>query len=283
MEKEKLILFDFSGTLSIEAVNFGQEETLYSYLEKSGLVGLGVASETFFWDEIITPTWQEGSTTRRGYIDILTDRIAALCLPDKENSQGSQDIKKAVSLFMASYFDCCFMDAAWKNMLQFLHNDYPGHVVVATDHYAEATPTITRYMADWSINAIPLKEAARGTKNPLIIANSADIGFHKIDCRFWQTLQGQLFPPGHAVKVLLLDDFGANEAIGDHYGNHARVTIQEEKTRQALEKVFGKSVDVYPFVLKFPRNYRPNLKEKRERYYSLVENALSYVQGFINQ
>ncbi len=61
-----LIVFDFSGTLSLTAVEFGKSEKLVPVLEKSGLVKLGVASEAFFWDEIVYPTWVEGSTTGRG-------------------------------------------------------------------------------------------------------------------------------------------------------------------------------------------------------------------------
>jgi len=284
MKKEKLILFDFSGTLSIEAVNFGQRETLSSYLEKSGLTELGVASETFFWNEIVIPTWLEGSTTRRGYINILTDRITTLC-PDnrKSNSQTNGSVKKAVSRFMAFYFDCCLIDAAWKNMLQSLQNDSLIQVAIVTDHYGEATPMIIKRMADWDIKVIPLEKATKDTENPLIIANSADVGFHKIDCRFWYAFHDQLFlPDNQDIKVLLIDDFGANEAIGDQYGNHAQVTTRREKTGQALEEVFGKSVDIYPFMLKFLKNDPPNPEKKKELYCSLVENALSYIQDFIN-
>jgi len=286
MKKGRLILFDFSGTLSIEAVNFGQRETLSSYLEKSGLVELGIASEAFFWNEIVTPTWLEGSTTRRGYINILTDRITALCLDNREsNSQRGDNInvRKAVSRFMASYFDCCLIDAAWRNMLQSLRNDPLTQVAVVTDHYAEATTTIIKGMAEWDIEAIPLEKAVKGAENPLVIANSADVGFHKIDYRFWYTFYNQLFlHDHHNMKVLLIDDFGANEAIGDQYGNHAQVTVRKERTRQALEEVFGKSVDIYSFILNFVKNDPPNPEEKKKRYYSLVESALSYIQRFTN-
>ena len=285
MEKENLILIDFSGTLSLEAVNFGQGETISFHLEKSGLVELGVVSETFFWDEIVTPTWLEGSTTRRGYINILTDRITALCLPDGESdpqTDGTVNVKKAVSLFMAAYFDCCRIDAAWKSILQSLQDDPLTQVAVVTDHYAEATATIINRLADWNIKAIPLSKAVKGAENHLIIANSADVGFHKADSRFWYTLHDQLFSPGHYdIKVLLLDDFGGNEAIGDHYGNRAQVIVRKEKTKQAIEEVFGKYVDIYSFLLQFLENDPPNAEEKKELYGSLVKDALSYIQRFI--
>jgi hypothetical protein len=280
MAKEKLILLDFSGTLSIEAVNFGQKGTLFPYLEESGLVELGVASEEFFWREIVTPTWQEGSTTRRGYINILTERITALRRSNPQ-TEGNANVKRAVSLFMASYFTCCRIDETWKSMLQSLRNAPFTRVAVATDHYAEATAMIIKRMADWNIETIPLEKAVKGAENPLIVANSADIGFHKIDSRFWRAFHEQLFPPGHQeIKVLLVDDFGANEASGDHYGNDAQVTARKEKTRQALEEVWGKSVDVYPFILKFPQKDPPNSAEKKALYRSLVEQVLSYIQSF---
>jgi hypothetical protein len=217
-------------------------------------------------------------------MDILTDRITTLCLTGQEtNLQKSGNIKKAVSIFMASYFDCCRIDTAWKNMLQSLQNDHLNQVAIVTDHYAEATTMIINRMADWNIEAIPLVKAVKGTSSPLIIANSADVGFHKIDYRFWRTLYDQLFSPDYRnIKTLLIDDFGANEAMGDQYGNHAQVTARQEKTRHAIEEGFGKSVDIYPFMLKLFKNDPPKTKKKKELYCSLVENALSYIQHFTN-
>jgi len=278
---EKFVLLDFSGTLSIEAVNFGQTETLYSYLEKSGLVELGVASETFFWNEIVTPTWPEGSTTRRGYAGIIADRIISLSA-DGNNLQRNLAVQKAASLFMASYFDHCRIDPAWKNILRSLQNDPSTQVAVVTDHYAEATAMITDRMAAWDIDAIPLEKAAKGTKNPLIIANSADVGFHKIDCRFWRAFHDRLFHHDHDdVRILFIDDFGANEAIGDNYGNN-QFTPREERTRKAIKKVWGNSVDVYPFIIRFAKTDPPQAAERKKLYSSLVEKALAYIQGFVS-
>ena len=75
-----ILLFDFSGTLSLEAVEFSRPENLVQALKGSGLAALGVTSTIFFWDEIVYPTWIEGSTTARGYQAVLVDRINALGL-----------------------------------------------------------------------------------------------------------------------------------------------------------------------------------------------------------
>ncbi len=54
-----MIIFDWSGTLSPEAVRFGEDENLKRELELSGLAALGVATPRTFWKEIVTPTWEE--------------------------------------------------------------------------------------------------------------------------------------------------------------------------------------------------------------------------------
>ncbi len=63
---EKVVIFDWSGTLSPEAVRFAEDENLKRELERSGLASLGMATSETFWNEIVNPTWEEGSTIAAG-------------------------------------------------------------------------------------------------------------------------------------------------------------------------------------------------------------------------
>lgn len=73
-----LVMLDFSGTLSIETVRFGQPENLECALLDSGLWALGVDSLKIFWEEIVSPTWERGSTTQIGYVQLLIDAVTRL-------------------------------------------------------------------------------------------------------------------------------------------------------------------------------------------------------------
>ena len=63
----KGIVLDYSGTLSIGAVLFSTPERLAEALRQSGLANLGVTTPAAFWDQIVNPTWEKGSTTSAGY------------------------------------------------------------------------------------------------------------------------------------------------------------------------------------------------------------------------
>ena len=57
MLAKKLIIFDYSGTLSLESTLFGRPDYLMKQLKESGLMDLGVTSPTIFWEQIVNPTW----------------------------------------------------------------------------------------------------------------------------------------------------------------------------------------------------------------------------------
>ena len=96
-----LVIFDYSGTLSLEAPCFGRPENLGPALAESGLSGLGVSPENF-WERIVNPTWEEGSTTAIGYQRLLAARIGALGLapgvPEAEITAAMSDSQPCMAI-----------------------------------------------------------------------------------------------------------------------------------------------------------------------------------------
>ncbi len=250
MNPDKLILFDYSGTLSLQAVLFGQEDSLRLALEQSGLARLGVTPARF-WEEIVNPTWEEGSTTKVGYRRIMLRCLSEGTTFQKAGAEPASlpDLEGAVADFVDSYLAASRMEEAWHLLLRDLPNQRGLCTVIATDHYAEATPAILRYLADWDIPALAAKEAF-DTAQPaaLIVANSADLVAHKDSPSFWQPLKSGLGL--HELKdILLVDDFGYNEQAGDAYGERKRVQQREDKTAQLLREVFSVEPRIFRFFL----------------------------------
>ena len=171
------VIFDYSGTLSLDAVTFGRSERLMVELAASGLAGLGVQSTDFFWNEIVGPTWHEGSTTSIGYRRVLEKRLQELFhIPPDSKSHGV--MKSAVSRFVARYFESCRIDPRWLPLLSRLNEDPAIKVVIATDHYREATNTIIKELAGLHIGASALNDVESLCMIPtFFVANSADLGF----------------------------------------------------------------------------------------------------------
>ena len=63
---QRLVVLDFSGTLSIAAVRFGQPASIESAVQECDLADQGIDAR-LLWSEIILPSWHEAITTRRGY------------------------------------------------------------------------------------------------------------------------------------------------------------------------------------------------------------------------
>jgi hypothetical protein len=269
---EKLVIFDYSGTLSPEAPRFARPESLLRAFAESGLALLGVATPKLFWEEIIGPTWIQGSTTEVGYKRIMAERIETLALaPDSTR----EEIAWAASRFVDSYLDHSRIDPQWRPILENLTGHPGAALVIATDHYAEATGTIIGYLHSWNLparkageEADPRFPAGNGRMPPFkkggtapdssaknrelslfFVANSADIGFWKADYRFWEILKSRL-SLAMVRSVLIIDDFGFNEEQGDRYGEWVRVGARQEQTLTVLEKTFQAAVEVIPFFLK---------------------------------
>jgi len=316
------VIIDYCGTLSLEAPRFGRPENILRALGESGLAALGVSTPEAFWQEIVDPTWVEGSTTAIGYARVMAERIAALRLaPDAPKTE----IEAVTSRFVAMYLDSSGIDPHWRPILARLSANPAVVTVIATDHYAEATEKITGCLDSWGIpagktgmgepppsppaprdalaqfeNRIPearigdfsghpapaaerlngklgtapyffmknrelspfsVGEEVQGRKMSsarrdhdfqrtpgFFIANSADLGVWKETRRFWEILRSQL-PPAPVRRILLIDDFGFNEAPGDSYGERTKVAARREKTVANLGETFQAVVEVAPFDL----------------------------------
>ena len=306
MSPEKVVIFDYSGTLSLEAPLFGRSENLVRALEESGLAACGVSTPEVFWGNIVNPTWIEGSTTSIGYAQVMAERIAALRLaPDAPISE----IEAATSRFVAMYLACSRIDPHWRPLLSRLSEHTAAITIIATDHYAEATGKIINILNSWGIPALKIAkgeelafpsvfsvaegmnqnlfpapqiesgamvEESGKTTSEFFIANSADLGVWKSDRRFWEILKSQL-PLAGVRRILLIDDFGFNEESGDSYSGRAKVLARQEKTIANLGETFQAVVEVAPFYLPGEAG---GCEEARAR---LIAETAARIDGFLER
>lgn len=274
MSPEKLIIFDYSGTLSRDAALFSRPGDLMKRLEESGLTDIGIDNPTMFWEEIVNPTWNEGSTTSTGYKKVMEKRLRTL-LDQKMSIVSCVRISDAVSSFVDSYFDHSRIDRRWETTLRRLQENPFIRTVIATDHYAEATGYIIKFFHELKIHVTAAKEAfANPQKAAFIVANSADIGVHKADPRFWKIIKSGL---NMAVtpRILIVDDFGSNEQKGDSYGKRSDVEARREKTVRMLEAGFQAEVQVIPFMIE-----AGDLSQD-EIYETLITGATMVIERFM--
>ncbi len=269
--QKKLVIFDYSGTLSLEAPRFARRANLLSALAESGLARLGVATPELFWGEIVGPTWTLGSTTDVGYKRALTERIKALGIAP---AFADAEIAASSSRFVDLYLDCSRIDPLWRPMLENLAGNPAVCVVIATDHYAEATETIIHHLCSWNIPARKAGEEAE-PRFPFFIANSADIGFRKSDRRFWEAVQLQLAITS-IRSILIIDDFGFNEAKGDRYRERAGVEARQNETVASVSEIFQTSVAVMPFFLTGEEQERKEAGARR------IAETVREIERFLN-
>lgn len=291
---DRLIVFDYSGTLSLVAPRFAWPDNLVRALAEAGLADLGVATPEVFWNEIVGPTWVAGSTTRAGYGKVMAERIAAL---RPTPAAGRDRIGAAAARFVAAYLKQSPIDPRWRPALHRLAGEGSSRQVIATDHYAEATAAIVGHLQTLGIQAtalsgsggasapppvagsaeqpVPLRKGppdrppasrsagpgatgfpsirpdrrpAAGGENRFFVANSADLGVWKADRRFWEIVKAAL-PGPPSGGLLVLDDFGFNEAAGDRYALGTGVAARQVETLAVLREVFGVPVEIFPFFL----------------------------------
>lgn len=249
MTVNKLIIFDYSGTLSFESTLFAQPEYLMKQLAESGLIELGVSNPDVFWNEIVNPSWLEGSTTPAGYKKVIEDRIEVIFDKTQKPAVPYGKIADAASSFVDSYLGHSRIDHRWQPVF----SEFSGHpslrVIIATDHYAEATAYIIRYLNEIHIHAVAAKDAfADSESEGVVVANSADLGVHKADHRFWEILKTGLNI--HDVcEILFVDDFGYNEQKGDIYGTQEKVEQRKIDTEKLIRDIFSAAVHVFPFTI----------------------------------
>jgi hypothetical protein len=238
----KLIIFDYSGTLSLGAVVFSRSDNLIGHLQKSGLFELGVDNAALFWS-IVNATWLKGSTTRLGYKAVMQEYIAEL-FPQKAIAKQAE-ISRSVANFVDAYFDHSQIDKHWRLILQKLSLDKTVDVIIATDHYAEATAAVINHLARWDIQAVPLAAAVQSN---FVVANSADIGRHKAHQQFWQTVKNVLRQ--NYNRVLLIDDFGQNEQPDDAYVDSIKINERRQRTVKILRNIFAADVESISFAVR---------------------------------
>jgi hypothetical protein len=298
-QADTLLIFDYSGTLSLEMPRFARAENLLRALVESGLEAVGVSTPEIFWEEIVNATWIEGSTTQAGYKHVIAERIASLRLTP---GASAEEIAAAASCFVERYLDHSRIDPRWRPLLARLSENQNIGVIIATDHYAEATGKIIDELGAWDIPAarigkaphrspesrlsapLPPPPAAkqgrtspRPSRNPFFIANSADIGSWKVDIGFWEALKAQV-PPDAVKRILLIDDFGFNEAVGDGYGGEpAKIAGRREKTWAALHKVIPVEAEIVSFFLEGEK------WDREEECMRLIAETTLRVDRFLEQ
>lgn len=244
-----LIIFDYSGTLSLEAPRFGQGQRLVRELREAGLAELGIETPQLFWEEIVGPTWREGSTTQAGYEKVLVRRIAAR-MGDRAPAER---IEKAAAAFVKRYLASCYIDPNWKGILKDLKANPRVLTLIATDHYAEATEAIRGYLRLWSIEAhplarLPFADHGQAAQGGFLIANSADLGAWKEERGFWERVRASLSPQGPG-RILVVDDFGGNEDTQDPYAAAEKIAARQEAMLTHLREVFQAQTEVICFSL----------------------------------
>jgi len=271
---EKLVIFDYSGTLSLDAVRFAEDDNLTEELARSGLAGLGIADTETFWGEIVNPTWQEGSTTSVGYREVIFRRIREVFSPEASD----EAIRLSAARFVDSYLTHSPVDARWRSILQKLNSEASVVTVIATDHYAEATDYIVGFLKEMGIGAISLKDMSGATAFPkFVVANSADMGVHKIDQGFWEMVRDVLVLDT-VQSSLIIDDFGFNEEAGDSYADRRKVEDRKNKTIGLLEGIFNVPVYAIPFMLKRDDQTGKSGKEEKTRGDSIMRTSLEIEQ-----
>lgn len=243
MEAQTLVIFDFSGTLSLGAVEFGQPDRLQRHLEKSGLAAIGIDTADRYWQGVVNPTWSEASRSTAGFKSIAAEHIQA----QKISKASRKVIDAALATFVDAYLHQSGIDPAWHPLLSEIQQA-PGTMgLIATDHYAEATKAIQGHLDALGITAIPAGEL-KGPFNrtAFIVANSADIGCPKADLRFWQTLLDTCLPR-QLKKVILVDDFGQSEQAADGYAESGQIAKRMAATKMAL----GDVLRIEPLIIPF--------------------------------
>jgi hypothetical protein len=194
----------------------------------------------------------EGSTTEAGYKKVIADRINAIL--QNVSDDARVNISDAASLFVDSYLSHSRIDGRWQPVLDKLNRHPSVRAIIATDHYAEATGYILQFLEELHIHAVAARAAvAAPGSTAVIVANSADIGFHKDNFRFWGILKNGL-DVGGVKGVLLIDDFGCNEQKGNSYSAPEKVEQRKRDTVRLLQHVFSAEVQAIPFIIKDNRN-----------------------------
>ncbi|WP_322490239.1 hypothetical protein [Chloroflexus sp.] len=246
---DTLLILDFSGTLSLGAVRFGETHRLATALADAGLLALGVTVDRY-WNELVGPTWVEGSTSRVGLATLLARQL-------RTQETSARSAAQCARRFTQMYIAASVIDPAWQPLFAALGADSRVTTLIATDHYAEVTAHIANELAEqrWTARALRLRnqQVVQQRMGNLagnamaFIANSADLGVSKADPLFWQRVRAGL--RANVNRIIVVDDFGASENAADFYANPTRVERRRQQTIAAIEQTFAVPVTVVQFVI----------------------------------
>jgi hypothetical protein len=247
MTPTRLIIFDYSGTLSLQAPRFGRPDHLMKELAACGLSAFGIDSVDIFWNELVNPTWTEGSTTSAGYAFLLEQRIGER-LREMAVRPDHQMIHAAAACFVRHYLAYSTIDPRWVPLLMWLGTLPEAVNLIATDHYSEATAAIVTHLEECRIKGVALPDLpeSRALHGHIIVANSADLGVRKAERGFWEIIKARLYLPSIG-RIIIVDDFGAHEQTGDAYGAAAGIALRRQETLDMLQDVFSVPVVAVDF------------------------------------
>jgi hypothetical protein len=271
IQSDKLVIFDYSGTLSLEAATFGETERLSRALKKSGLWQLGIDSLELFWRNILRPTWEEGSTTANSYRQLMIQRVNQVLNPEQDD-RLAEKINQAVTEFVGQYLGHSQVDARWEPLLSELSASSETMVVVATDHYLEITEHVMAQLKRFDLQGVSaLKQEAGQLQRHIFVANSADMGYRKSNINFWRALKKGLLLES-VSRIILVDDFVLNERRGNHYVVEEPDPSRRENSAALLSTVFEAPVETFSFSL------RDMDGEETEAATALIQKASEFVR-----
>jgi hypothetical protein len=275
-QPSKMLVMDYSGTLSLQSTFFGCKENLIRELQYSGLSKMGVDSADKYWSEIVFPTWKEGSTTSVGLKRLIFDRVNLLT----KHRSPEDELWACASRFVDRYLSASIIDPAWKNFLQTTLDQSDTLMVVATDHYAEATAHIISQLNTLDIEGVTTFQSS--WEHQVLVANSADMGHVKASPGFWEALKKAL-DLGPFSKILILDDFGYNEQASDEYASPDKITQRIQQTVEGISTVFNAHASAFPFFVQRTTNdsLKASAKNSIENSFRvLIKQAEDYTQTF---
>ncbi|HON99301.1 MAG TPA: hypothetical protein PLN44_02705 [Syntrophales bacterium] len=240
MTCRSLVIVDYSGTLSCAAALFALPHRLEGELRASGLAARGVKDGASLFARVVRPTWQEATTTALGYGGAI---VAAL---GGEDGDG-EELRRAAGTFVGRYLAASTIEEAWLPLLTEPARRPGLFLLVATDHYAEATGAILGHLAALGLAGAAVRDWGRKGGPPLAVANSADLGFPKESEGFWEACRSFL-PLGGVRRIVVVDDFGANEA----YADPRDVPRRRRAVGEAVGRVFGLRPEIVFFRLPSP-------------------------------
>ncbi len=266
-----VLVLDYSGTLSPGAVLFGRDASLTAALRTSGLADLGLAEPARFWAEVVDPTWELAGTGVLSYRDCVEQAAQRI-----DPAADPAATRQAADRFTAAYYLAGHVAGAWRDLLRAAVGSPASRVVVATDNYREATGSLE---SDLGLLGVRARRLGKGPADrELMVANSADLGCFKATGEFWQQVRRGL-GGRTAHRVLVADDFGANELAADRYSATERILPRRRRTEALLGEVFGAPVESWPCVLPMaaarePADVAPQLTAYVDRLHARLEVIL---------